>query len=342
MTIELIDEATDAGARRAPACKILGLSVRTVQRWKAAGGGEDARNGPKTEPANKLSAAERKTVLDTINSSEFRDLPPTQIVPRLADGGQYQASEATMYRILRAEQLLTHRQQSRPAQFRSRSEHLATGPNQVWSWDITYLKGPIRGSFYYLYLILDVWSRKIVGGRVYPEESNELAAQLVLDICEREHLHPKGIVLHSDNGGPMKGSTMKATMEHLGVITSFSRPGVSDDNPFSEALFRTLKYRPEYPSAPFGSLAEANAWYAAFEEWYNHEHLHSGIRFVTPADRHCGGEVEVLKKRARVYEEARRRNPERWPGKVRNWEPIQDVYLNPEPREETSGSHASA
>jgi transposase InsO family protein len=336
MTLELIDEAIAAGARLAPACELLGLSVRTVQRWTAAGVGEDARNGPKNDPPNKFSAAEREFVLATINSPDFRDLPPTQIVPRLADSGQYLASESTMYRILRDEQLLAHRQRSRPRQFHKPCEHVATGPNQVWSWDITYLKGAVRGRFYYLYLVLDVWSRKIMGGRVHTEESSELAAQLFLDICEREQLDPEGIVLHSDNGGPMKGSSMKATLDMLGVVSSFSRPGVSDDNPYSEALFRTLKYRPEYPYRRFASLAQAKEWFATFEAWYNHEHLHSGIRFVTPNDRHCGREEQTLKNRTRVYQQARRRNPDRWSGKVRNWTPIPVVYLNPENREETT------
>lgn len=342
MTIELIKEAASAGARLGPACKILGLSARTVQRWMAAGGGEDGRHGPRTEPPNKLSPPERELVLKTINSPEFRDLPPTQIVPRLADAGQYLASESTMYRILRQEHQLAHRQRSRPAQSRRPREHVAKGPCQVWTWDITYLPGPVRGLFFYLYLMIDIWSRKIMGARVHEEESSELAAELFKEICDREQIDPQGIVLHSDNGGPMKGSTMKVTMESLGAIASFSRPGVSDDNPYSEAVFRTLKYRPEYPYGSFASLAEAQAWVAAFVQWYNHEHLHSGIRFVTPADRHSGREQEVLNQRTRVYEEARRRNPGRWSGNVRNWEPVAEVYLNPETNQEQTAEHPAS
>lgn len=342
MIIEAIDEATGAGARLEPACKTAGLSARTVQRWKKAGGGEDGRNGPKTAPPNKLSPAERELVLRTINSPEFRDLPPTQIVPRLADANQYLASEATMYRMLREEDQLTHRQRSRPAQGRKPREHVATGPCQVWSWDITYLPGPVRGLFFYLYLMIDVWSRKIMGARVHEVQSDELAAELLKEICDREHLDPNGIVLHSDSGGPMKGSTMKATMENLGVIASFSRSRVSNDNPYSEAMFRTLKYRPEYPCRAFASLAEAQAWVAAFVQWYNHEHLHSGIRFVAPADRHSGREQEVLNQRTRVYEEARRRNPGRWSGNVRSWEPVATVYLNPETNQEQTAEHPAS
>ena len=211
-------------------------------------------------------------------------------------------------------------------------EHVATGPNQVFSWDITYLRSPIRGSFYYLYMILDIWSCKVMAAAVYHEESTDLAAELFQRTCRRHGLDPEGVVLHSDNGSPMKGSTMLATLKRLGVVSSFSRPRVSDDNPYSEAIFRTLKYRPEYPSGPFASLEEARLWVEGFVRWYNTEHLHSAIRFVTPEDRHAGRQEEILQRRQRVYERARRRNPRRWSGATRNWQPIRNVYLNPEKR----------
>jgi transposase InsO family protein len=327
VTLKLIDEAVRCGARLEPACEIVGPSARTIQRWQ--GGGEDRRHGPKSEPPNKLSSAERQEVLEIVNSPEYCDLSPNQIVPQLADKGTYVASEASIYRILREEDLLAHRQRSRPATRRPR-EHVATGPCQVFSWDITYLRSSVRGSFFYLYLILDVWSRKIMGAEVYEEESMALAAELFERTCRRHKLDPKGVVLHSDNGGPMKGSTMLATLHQLGVVASFSRPRVSDDNAYSEALFRTLKYRPEYPSGPFTSLEEARRWVAAFVLWYNTEHRHSAIRFVTPEERHTGREKEILKQRHLVYERARRRHPERWSGSTRNWHPVKTVYLNPE------------
>ena len=329
MILELIDEAVRCGARLEPACQTLGLAVRTIQRWQKRGGGEDRRHGPKREPPNKLSAAERRRVLEIVNSPQYCDLSPNQIVPLLADEGIYVASEASVYRILREEKLLTHRQRSRPATRRP-TEHVATGPCQVFSWDITYLRSPVRGSFYYLYLIMDVWSRKIMGAKVYREECNERAAKLFEQTCRRHDLDPDGVVLHSDNGGPMKGSTMLATLQRLGVVTSFSRPRVSDDNPFSEALFRTLKYRPEYPSRAFAGLVEASLWVEGFVVWYNTEHRHSAIRFVTPDERHYGREQEVLRQRRCVYERARRRNPLRWSGSTRNWTPVETVYLNPE------------
>ena len=330
MILELLDEAVRCGARLEPGCQTLGLAARTVQRWQQQGGAGDRRHGPKSEPPNKLSATDRQRVLEIVNSPEYCDLSPNQIVPRLADGGLYVASEATMYRILREEKLLTHRQRSRPAVTWRPREHVATGPCQVFSWDITYLRSPVRGSFFYLYLILDVWSRKIMAAQVFGEESMDLAAELFEQACRHHDLDPHGVVLHADNGGPMKGSTMLATLQRLGVVTSFSRPRVSDDNPYSEALFRTLKYRPEYPSGPFASLEQARLWVEGFVRWYNTEHLHSAIRFVTPDDRHYGQEQQILSKRQRVYERARRENPRRWSGATRNWKPIDLVYLNPE------------
>lgn len=327
MILSLIDEAVAAGARLKPACRILGLSVRSVQRWR--GGGRDLRCGPKSEPPNKFSEAERRCLLAALNSPRFRDLSPHQIVPRLADEGVYIASESTMYRVLREEKLLAHRHRARPATHKKPREHVSHGPNEVWAWDITYLKSPVQGMFFYLYMFLDVWSRKIVAARVYDRECNELAAELLVQTCDRLDLDPEGIVLHADNGGPMKGATMQATLSKLGVRTSHSRPGVSNDNPHAEALFRTLKYRPGYPSV-FADVAEAEAWTALFVTWYNTEHLHSGIRFVTPEDRHCGRSPEILRRRVEVYEHARAARPERWSGSVRNWTPIGEIYLNPD------------
>ena len=329
----LLDEAVGGGARLAVAARTLGLTARTVQRWRRQGPtGEDQRCGPRTSPPNKLTQAERGTVLTLVNSAEYRDLSPKQIVPRLLDEkGIYVASESTIYRLLHAEGQMAHREPSRPATSKRPREQVATGPNQVWSWDITWLAGPVRGMFFYLYLILDVWSRKIVGGVLHTEESSELASELFVQTCRRWGLDPDGLVLHSDNGSPMKGSTMLATLRELGVLASFSRPRVSDDNPFSEALFRTMKYRPHYPSRPFASIEEARSWVEPFIEWYNTEHRHSAIRYVTPSERHHGQEKAILDKRRRLYQRARQRHPERWSGKIRNWTPVGEVHLNPDP-----------
>jgi putative transposase len=326
----LIETAVVAGARRGPACRLVGLSVRTVERWRLEVTTSDGRHGPHHRPANALTRLERQTILAVVTSLAYRDLSPHQIVPHLADAGRYLGSEATMYRILRAEALLRYRGRAKAPVRRPPRTHVATGANQLWTWDITYLKTPVRGVFEYLYLMLDVWSRKIVGWAVHEEESAEHAAALFLATCRAQRLDPVGIVLHADNGGPMKGATMVATLERLGVLASFSRPGVSNDNAYSEALFRTLKYRPAFPTQPFADLTAAQVWVAAFVQWYNTEHLHSAIRFVTPDDRHAGRDVALLIARRAVYARARRRTPARWSGPIRNWDPIAAVRLNPE------------
>ena len=298
-----------------------------MQRWRTANVGDDRRAGPRTTPPNKLSEVERKKVIAVANSPEFRDLSVRQIVPRLADQGEYIASESTFYRVLKAAGLDTHRDASKPATRKRPDELVATGPDQVWTWDITYLKSPIRGSFYYLYMIVDVFSRKIVGAAVHDRESSKLAAELV----ERSTLTASAqpLVLHSDNGAPMKGATLLETLRQLGIACSFSRPSVSNDNAYSEALFRTLKYRPDYPDGPFAGISEASDWVVGFERWYNEQHLHSAIRFVTPAQRHSGADCAILKARTRVYQQARRRNPNRWSKGIRSWERPGSVRLNP-------------
>jgi len=330
MILGLVDETVEAGASQKSVCELLGLSVRTVERWRAQGIGDDRRRGPKTVPGNKLSKAERKQVLEVVNRPEYRDLSPKQIVPHLADRGEYVASESTIYRILAEEDQLAHREPSKPHQHHKPREYVARGPLEVWSWDITYLRSAVRGEFYYLYMMVDIWSRKIVGWRVEKTESMYDAADLIRSICDELGVDPEGIVLHSDNGGPMKGSTMLATLQTLGIVASFSRPGVSDDNPYSESLFRTLKYRPWYPQKPFQSLVEARAWVRNFVDWYNGEHLHSAIGFVTPNDRHDERDAEILDKRRKVYQKARKSHPERWSGEIRNWDRVEIVWLNPD------------
>ena len=322
-----------AGSRLERASEMVGISVRTAQRWQKQGeGGQDGRMGPRRVPGNKLSEREQQEVLKIANSTEYKELSPKQIVPRLADQGQYVASESSFYRILRKQGQMTHREPSRPASQNRPEAFVATGANQVYTWDITYLRSSLKGVFFYLYMIVDIWSRKIVGWEVHEQESMEYASLLMERSCEALGVDPAGLILHSDNGGPMKGSTMLATLQWLGIVPSFSRPRVSDDNPYSEALFRTLKYRPEYPRRPFETIEEARQWVRWFVRWYNTEHLHSAIRFVTPDDRHFGREPEILENRRRVYEEARRRHPERWSDSIRNWAPVGAVWLNPQDR----------
>ena len=324
--LELVEQAVHGGCRKAKACEILGLSLRTVQRW-ARGDIQDRRRGSRAAPVNRLRDEERAHVLALLNAPAYRDKSPNQIVPLLADQGEYVASEATMYRILKHEKQLAHRQRSAPARRYESVARTASAPNQVWSWDISWLRSPVRGMFYYLYLIVDLYSRKIVAWSVHEEESAELASALAREACYLEGVQHANVVLHSDNGAPMKGATMLCTLHALGVVASFSRPSVSDDNPFSEALFRTLKYRPEYPDEAFESIAGARTWMERFVRWYNREHCHSALKYVTPEQRHLGHDAELLARRHDVYHQARARQPQRWSGRTRNWTPAPEVTL---------------
>lgn len=208
------------------------------------------------------------------------------------------------------------------------------GPNQVWSWDITYLPAPIRGQHWYLYMFIDIYSRKIVGWSVHETENSEYASKLVQSACFSEGIEKDQLVLHSDNGSPMKGSIMLAKLQDLGVMASFSRPAVSNDNPFSESLFRTCKYRPNYPEKPFDSLDVAREWVNKFVTWYNTIHLHSALRFITPEDRHLERDEKILAARHDVYVAAHQKRPERWAGATRNWSVVGEVKLNPKEHKE--------
>ncbi len=329
--LELVDQAITAGARQERACAAISLSARTLQRWQRDQSRGDQRPTRMQAPINRLSALERQSLLGVANSAEFGHLSPSQIVPRLADQGQFIASESTFYRVLKAQSQLQHRGAERPRQQRSKPRALcATAPNELFSWDITYLPTLVIGIYFYLYLFVDIFSRKIVGWQVYGTESSELASEVMRDICERENIAPNQVVLHSDNGSPMKGATMLATLQSLGVMASFSRPAVSNDNPYSESLLKTLKYRPDYPERAFENLFAARQWVGTFVHWYNHEHCHSAIRFVTPGERHAGQDTALLAKRVEVYEAAKAKHPQRWSGSTRNWEPVRVVHLNPD------------
>ncbi|MCU0657791.1 MAG: IS3 family transposase [Polyangiaceae bacterium] len=327
MILSWLDEAVQAGAREERACDVLGLEARTVQRWRKLGGGDDRRAGPLSKPVNALSDQERSEVLAVANLPEHRDLSPKQIVPKLADEGRYIASESTFYRVLHEADQMTPRGRAKPPQPRPAPQHVAAAPNRIWVWDITYLPTSVRGEFFYLYLMMDLFSRKIVGWQVHPAESMELSSSLLQASVDAEEVDPKQLILHADNGGPMKGSTMLAKMRQLGILPSFSRPRVSDDNAFAEAFFRHLKYAPSWPTKPFASLELAREWVSKFVRWYNEEHRHSGIQFVTPVQRHTGKEAEVLEARARVYAEAKARSPKRWSRRERDWTPAGEVAL---------------
>jgi putative transposase len=324
----LIAQASQAGCRRAVACRLLGLSARTVQRWQTSGL-IDRRKDSRAKPANTLSVSERRKILDTALSPVYQDMSPKKIVPALADAGVYLGSESTMYRILRTHKLLTHRSSAKPISRVRPKALVALGPNQIWSWDVSYLPTTIRGAFFYLYLILDIFSRKIVGWQIHETETADYAGALMRQTCLDEHLIGGPVALHSDNGSPMKGATMLATLQKLGVMASFSRPSVSNDNPYSESLFRTVKYCPHYPEHPFSSLDEARQWMSQFVDWYNNEHLHSGIKFVTPSQRHRGEDKLILNHRDHVYRLAKQAHPERWSRHTRDWNWNSVELLNP-------------
>jgi transposase InsO family protein len=333
-----IEAAGEAGARLHKACDVVGITARTLQRWKAHRGLESGDGRPdavRPAPAHALSADERAQVLSVANEPRFADVPPARIVPTLADEGVYIASESTFERVLRAQGLNAHRGRAKaPRKSRPPTTHVATAPRQLWSWDMTYLPTQIAGRWYFLYLILDVYSRKIVGFEVHDSDDADHAARLVSRAALAEGIHalPRAErpVLHGDNGATLKATTVLAMLWWLGVKPSYSRPRVSDDNAFVESLFRTAKYRPEFPASGFADLAAAREWARRFVHWYNHDHRHSGIRYVSPAQRHAGDDVAILAARHEVYLQARERNPARWSGNTRDWSHIGAVTLNPE------------
>jgi transposase InsO family protein len=287
--------------------------------------------------SHRLTEEERQRILLTCNQPEFAALPPGQIVPILADRGLYIGSERSFYRVLHAHGQAHRRGRARPPQEPRPVPRLRSdGPNQVWSWDITYLPTSVRGVWLYLYLVVDVWSRKVVAWDVAEREDAQIAADLVSRACLRERIsrrRPQPLILHADNGNAMRAATLESRLEELGVLRSFSRPRVSNDNPFSESLFRTVKYRPDYPRRPFHSVEEACSWVVGFVAWYNDQHRHSGIRFVTPAQRHSGQAVAIARQRAAVYERARQQHPRRWSRSTRCWRQPEVVWINPPPSE---------
>ena len=331
-----IFEAHKAGARLEPACEVAGISVRTLQRWTDEDDQIKADARPTADrpvPANALSPEERAAVLALVNEPRFAALSPAQIVPALADEGCYVASESTIHRILRAEGQNAHRGRAKePRPKRPPTTHTATSPTQVWCWDLTYLPTWVKGKWYYLYMVLDLYSRKIIGWEVHEDDDSHHAAMLAKRTALSESIAAIGHkpVLHGDNGPTLKANTVVAMLAWLGISRSYSRPRVSDDNAFIESLFRTVKYRHGFPKKGFADLESARQWVTQFVHWYNHEHLHSGIQYVTPAQRHQGEDRDILAARDVVYRNAREKNPLRWSGETRNWAPVGPVTLNPE------------
>jgi putative transposase len=328
LILQLLAEAVAAGARRAKACAVIGLTLRCIQRWRHRA--EDGRRTRVQTPKNRLSEAERQAVLDIVNVPRFAHLPPTQIVPKLADEGVYLGSESTFYRVLHDAQQMAHRRAEQPGVSRTTPRELvALMANQIATWDITYLPSNVYGKYWYLYAVLDLFSRKVVAWQVYECEDQCYASELIKDYVRREQIPVGQLTLHADNGAVMKASTLYATLQQLGIAKSHSRPTVSNDNPFIESLFKTIKYRPLDRLRPFATIEEARTFAERLFAWYNEQHCHSKISMVTPAQRHSGEDIEILKKRHELYEQARVKTPNRWSGKVRNWNRIEQVILSP-------------
>jgi putative transposase len=324
------------GARLRPACEMAGIDLRTLQRWQAHAGltaGDGRPLAARPMPSHALTPDERAQLLAVANQPRFASVPPARIVPMLADEGVYLASESSFCRVLREHGQSRCRGRAKaPKASRPPTTHIATAARQVWCWDMTYLRATVMGRWFHLYLILDLYSRKIVGWEVHDTDDSVHAAHLVrrTALAEGIAMLANKPVLHGDNGSTLKATTVLAMLNWLGVKPSYSRPRVSDDNAYAESLFRTAKYRPEFPAKGFANLDQARAWAADFVRWYNHEHRHSGIRYVSPAQRHAGDHHAILAARHALYTQARQANPARWSGSTRDWSPTGPVTLNPE------------
>jgi len=265
---------------------------------------------PAPRSHRRLTDAEERRVLDTLNSERFQDMAPGEVHATLLDEGVYLCSERTMYRILSTHGQSVIRRQSAPRLY-AKPELLATRPNELWSWDITKLKGPVKWTFFSLYKVLDVFSRYVVGWMVATRESADLAKDLIEETCRKQEIVPGMLTIHADNGSPMKAFTFSQLLTDLGVTKSHSRPSVSNDNPFSESAFKTLKYRPGYPER-FGSIEDARSFCRTFFTWYNTEHRHSGIAMLTPEHVHYHTHQEVLNARSLILVKAYQLHPERF------------------------------
>ena len=302
-------EELSTSAGTAPACWVLGVSRSVVYRRRKPR--KAVMKSPRKKPRNALANQERQTVLDTLRSKRFMDKAPTEVYATLLDEASYLCSISTMYRILSEEnEVRERRDQVRHPNYK-KPELLATGPNQVWSWDITKLRGPIKWSYFHLYVILDIFSRYIVGWMVATRESAVLAERLIKASIEKQGIGRNQLILHADRGSSMKSKTVAQLLTDMGVTKSHSRPHVSDDNPYSESQFKTMKYCPQFPDR-FGSLQDARAFCRDFFPWYNGEHHHTGIGLLTPEMVHLGRAKEVVEQRRIVLEAAYLKHPERF------------------------------
>lgn len=314
------------GAHLEASCVAADICVRSYQRWKK-GDVEDKRKGAEKNIPRKLSAKEENEIKSICCSNEYKDANPYDIFISLLDKSKYIASISTFYRVLRKFNLLKHRSNRKAAKKKSKPiEVKATGPNQVWCWDITWLKSAVKGMFFFAYMIIDIWDKSIVGWAIHEEESSEHSATLYKDVLKKEN-NPK-VHIHSDNGKPMKALNLLALFYDLGIKNSFSRPRVSNDNPFIESFFGTMKSRINYPGH-FEDIQEALSWMADFVNWYNNQHKHSGINYFTPAQMRSGEFITLAKQRSKTMMNAYEANPSRWSRKCKQWSDNHTVILNP-------------
>jgi len=279
--------------------------------------------------ARRLRDDEKTTILACLHEERFQDCSPAQVYASLLDSGQYHCSIRTMYRLLEANGASRERRDQLTHPPYRKPELLATGPNQLWSWDITKLRGPVKYSFYYLYVILDVFSRYVVGWMLAHRETAGLAKQLIESACRQQQISRDQLTLHADRGSSMTAKSLALMLADLGVVKTHSRPHVSDDNPFSEAQFKTMKYRPNYPDR-FGSIQDARAFCQAFFPWYNREHHHSGLNLLTPATVHYGQADQLISKRQTVLDSAYLAHPERFVRRPPKHPSLPDaVWINP-------------
>ncbi len=314
---ELIESwAPRVGVARA--CGAFGVAERTFHHRKAAAEGRLAPRRSRAKPSGehqrvpwRIGDAERGHIKDVLCSDRFGDLAPAQVYATLLDEGIYLCSERTMYRILAEHDLIGERRRGHHRRGHSPPRVHATGPNRAWSWDISRLRGPVVRSWFYLYVVLDIFSRKIVAWSIDVIESDRVAKRLIERACQREGIDPDQLVLHSDRGAQMTGNTIAELLEDLGVTRSLSRPRTSNDNPYSEANFKTAKYRPDYPMR-FESIDQARTWMRRFAHWYNHDHYHSAVAYLHPADVHAGTTDEIVAARQRILDAAYQANPNRF------------------------------
>lgn len=305
---------------------MIGLNRKTIHTWRREGL-TDRRKGSVRFVPHRLSEAEEKAILNVCNSATYCDMPPAMIVALLAQEKTYIASESSFYRVMRKNQLLAHRRNSKAPRKGKQPDRIEViGPNQVWAWDITWLKTEVKGLFYYAYTIIDVYDRSIVGWTIEDQESDHYAHKLFSRIIRELRVSPE--IIHADNGNSMRGITLAAFLDSLFISRSYSRPRVSNDNAFIESWHKTLKYSVGYPDF-FPSIENARIWYANFINWYNTKHLHSALGYVTPEQRRTGKSDELYIKRNETLLLARLTNPDRWRnGKVKKYGslPVETVY----------------